>query len=216
MSMILPRADHRAHDARPDGADLDPETLYFCVHCERSFLGCDARPCRFFGGRQACAFDGCTASAEGLDIFPVGHPYLTGEVAPDDVDGRHEMRLEIVDADDPDDPDELIRFGELRLGALAELLERDLLAPDAKHNRAPTAAEFGAFLCRWPEARLHGHVLPPTDDRDDGAVRIEGASCELTPLDEPRRTALRAAFGALAKTADERVDDVDWVYASWD
>lgn len=216
MSIAIPSPGRHPHDERPSGADLAPDVLYACVHCQRTFLGCDAKPCRYFGGRQACAFEGCTASAEGLDIFPVDHPYVTGELAPDDLAGRDDLRQEILGIEVPDDPDELPRFGELRLGALAELFERALIEPDERHGRAPSATEFAAFLCRWPEVRLHGYVRPPTDDGDDGAVRIEGMACELSALAEPRRAGVRAAFLALAKTADERVDDADWLYASWD
>lgn len=216
MSMPFQSFDRHRHDDALMSDDLLPDVLYWCQHCRRTFLGCDAKPCRYFGGLQACAFEGCTASAEGLDIFPADDPYVTGEGAPDDPEERHAMREEILAIDPPDDPDELARFGGLRLRDLTELFERGLADPDERQGRAPSAVEFAAFLCRWPEVRLHGYVLPPTDDGVDGAVRIEGMECELPNVSDARRDALRGAFAAMAARADERIDDPDWLYASWD
>jgi len=215
MSMPFDSHDHTLHDDRPPGSDLLPDVLYGCMHCQRTFLGCDARHDLFFGGMQACAYDGCSASAEGLDIFPVDHPYLTG-ATPDDPEARADLRDEILGIDPPDDPDELARFSDLRLRDLTELFERGLADPDERQGRAPSAVEFAAFLCRWPEVRLHGYALPPEREGEDGAVRIEGMACELPEVSDARRDALRGAFAAMAARADERIDDPDWLYASWD
>jgi hypothetical protein len=200
------------------------DTEYWCQHCHRVFLGRDAVR-DFFGNREGCPSPGCGACGLGLDVFAADDPWVTGECSDDaqggygghdrpDADEWH-LRDDLLGLETMTDVDAVARFEGLTLGRLASLLELRFLDVEAQRPGAPDVAAFMGFLCRWPEATLHGHALHPSRDDDGGAVRVEGVTCELDAMRDGRREALRGAFLAFAQGADVLIDGPERLVASW-
>lgn len=203
-------------DGSSAGSCLESERQYICLHCKHVFLGREARP-DAFGGTTGCARQGCGACALGLDVFAADDPFVTGEGSYDveRADDFH-FRDELLGIASMTDVDDIARFDGLDVRSLAGLFELRVIDPDARQNRAPSAIEVMAFLCRWPELRAHGYALHPEREGDGGAVRIEGVSCEAGEYDEPISDATREAFRGFSRGADVIVDEPGALYCWWD
>lgn len=186
-----------------------PEDTLWCLHCNRTFPGRDARPDPYFG-REGCGYDDCDAAGFDIDIFNAeGARAMSGSGDPAD------EREAILGIDCGDDVDGVTHFQRLDLHGLAALLGWRLIEPDARQNRAPSTLECLTFLGRWPEVRVHGYALHRDREGDGGRVSIEGFECDIEEVEEDLRAPLREAFRRWAH-ADEFVDDGEHLYARWD
>lgn len=187
-----------------------PDDTLWCLHCNRSFPGRDARPDPYFG-REGCGYGDCNAAGFNIDIFNEEGARAMCDVSDDPAD----VREAILGIDCGDDVDGVTHFRRLDLEGLAELLARRLIGPDERQNRAPSTLECLAFLGRWPEARVHGYAVHREREGDGGRVSIEGFECELDDVAEELRGPLREAFRRF-EHVDELVDDGERLYAWWD
>lgn len=187
---------------------------YGCRRCGRRFFGRDAVR-DAMGNFEGCPTVGCPASGLNVDLFEFDESDV--EVwccaGPDDEEWR--LRDELLGIVSNRSDGSASRFDALTLGRLASLLELRFVDVDAPRSDAPDVTEFVSFLCRWPEATLHGSALHPSQSDASGAVRIEGLSCELTEVHPERRESLRAAFAEFAAGADVVVDSPTRLTATW-
>ncbi|MDO9022241.1 MAG: hypothetical protein Q8S73_23610 [Deltaproteobacteria bacterium] len=186
--------------------------MLWCLHCNRTFPGRDARPEPYFG-RQGCGYDDCTAAGFDIDIFNAEGARAMAD--PADPADPADVREAILGIDCGDDVDGVTHFQRLGLQGLAALLSCRFIEPDARQNRAPSTLECLTFLGRWPEVRVHGYAVHRDREGDGGRVSIEGFECDLEGVAEGLRSPLREAFRRF-EHADEFVDDGEHLYAWWD
>lgn len=210
--MERPTPNHPATDeaSNPSRSGYGPDDTLWCLHCNRTFPGRDARPDPYFG-REGCGYDDCNAAGFNIDIFSEEGARAMCDVS----DNPADVREGILGVDCGDDVDGVTHFQRLDIGGLAALLARRLIDPDARQNRAPSTLECLTFLGRWPEVRVHGYAVHRDREGDGGRVSIEGFECDLDDVDEDQWALLREAFRQF-EHADEFIDDGGHLYAWWD
>lgn len=210
--MLFARAI-RSH-ADPPRTMLLSGTEYECRCCGRRFLGRDAAR-DALGNYERCPSAGCAASGLGVDLFECDDD--RDDVwcceGPDDDEWR--LRDELLGIAPGEVHEAVSRFDSLTLGRLASLLELRFVDVDATRPDAPDVTALVRFLCRWPEATLHGYALHPSKNFAGGAVRLEGVACELGSLRPDRREALRAAFVEFSAGADVVIEGPELLSATW-
>lgn len=65
-----------------------------------------------------------------------------------------------------------MRYQQLELEALNQLIQHNLIELGEQQNDAPTVEECQQFLTKYPFLTVHGYVVSP--DRSDTRVSIEG------------------------------------------
>jgi hypothetical protein len=204
---------HLCDTAEPALAPFLQDQRLWCLQCQRSFLGRDARVDPR-GIRQACAFADCEGAGYGVDLYDQHDPFAPGlALTPRGGETRDRARrdalLGVISTDDPDDH---VQFTDVDLVRLAALVQERFVDPQASCGAAPSVMEFVAFLCHFPEARVHGHVTGGSDDAP--GCFIEGVACDLDDVTPDRREALRGAFEAFCD-ADVFHDRDERLYAWW-
>jgi hypothetical protein len=102
-----------------------------------------------------------------------------------------------------------MRFSELTVEDLEELVEKKFADPEMNQNDSPTIGEFLEFVKENPGFTLHGYIITP--NRNDYRVSIEG----LQFLGEASKATI-LAFTNFVQGADEIEANDQVLYAWWD
>ena len=125
---------------------------------------------------------------------------------------RRDAILGIVTAPDPA---AVTHFRDIDAARLELLISEGFIALDLGMPGTPSPRVFMDFLCRFPEARIHGYAVHP--ERDDYRVTIEGIECDLSSgHTEAEWATLRAVFEDRFASATTFFSESDWLYAWWD
>jgi hypothetical protein len=123
-------------------------------------------------------------------------------------------RAEILNLPDTNLDEDLTRFHGLDLERLNQLLDEHFISREGRQNCSPSTVEFRDFLEQWPEVEAHGYAVCAR--REDYRATIEGLECDLTTVVSERRSALRSAFHAFCRHADELEMEDDLLWSWWD
>ena len=101
-----------------------------------------------------------------------------------------------------------IRFEELPVDVLKELVKLKLADPEETQNESPTIAEFIEYMEKYSSAKAHGYII--SFARDDYRVSVEGITQQATRCD----LETRKEFFKFFRYADE-LDPFSEIMRCW-